>query len=207
MRKDGTRTFIDGQGAGDEGGTEDGAEEEDHLPVGGVVGAGDLELGVEVEGEVEEASPGGGGVARGHGLEGIVDGFLVAGADGAVVHEVREADTGGGCGGVDARLADGVEVGTEAADEPFYPDLEDGGGDEALEEAHGGGEEVVCAAAAGLEEAEEKEGDKEGDEGGCPDGNDFFAEGVCELGVHDLAVLEVDGEGAARGGRCALVST
>jgi hypothetical protein len=80
--------------------------------------------------------------------------------------------------------------------------LEDGGGDEALEETHGCGEEVVGAASAGLEEAEEEEGDEEGDEGGGPDGDDFAAEGVCELGVYDRAILEVDGEGSAWGGCC-----
>lgn len=51
---------VDRHGSGNKNCTEDGSEEEEHLPVGRVVSAHDLELRVEVEREEQETSEGGG---------------------------------------------------------------------------------------------------------------------------------------------------
>lgn len=78
--------LVDGEGAADEGGAEQGCHDGDELPEGRVVVGGDLELGVEVERQVDEAGEGGRRVARREGLEAVVDFLLVARADAAVVH-------------------------------------------------------------------------------------------------------------------------
>lgn len=125
--------LIDGQSARDQTGAEDGRIRRDQLPHGRVVVGEDLEFGVEVEIEEDEAGEGGRGVPGRHRFQGVVDFLLVARADGAVEHDGLEALAGAlqaaGVGG-----ADGEEVGAEATDEPFDEDLEDGCGDERVEQ-------------------------------------------------------------------------
>ena len=75
----------------------------------------DLELGIKVEVEEDEAREGGSGVARREGLETVVDLVAVAGADGVRVHDLLVARAGVGAFG-DLGLADGEEVRAQAAD-------------------------------------------------------------------------------------------
>lgn len=81
-----------------------------------MVVAEDLELAVEVEVQEDEASEGGSGVARRHGLKRVIDLFLVARADTAVEHDGLEAIGNVAMGshilGNDG-LADGEEVWAE----------------------------------------------------------------------------------------------
>lgn len=121
--------LVDSERASDERGSEDGSKEEDHLPVGGVVRAHDLELGVEVERQVEQSGPCSGRVPRWHGLQGIVDLVRVSGANIAIENDVVEAIEAEPALGY-IRLANGVEVRTEAANEPLDKDLEGSGGDQ-----------------------------------------------------------------------------
>lgn len=110
--------------------------------------------------------------------------MFVSSADLAIVHDIRETVSrvravDEGLGG----LADGEEVGSETADEPFDEDLEDCGCDEGVEEADYGVVEVPEGADADLHYEEDCDGDEGGEEGGGPDGDDFWAGGVGELGV------------------------
>jgi len=66
-------------------------------------------------------------------------------------------------------------VRAKAANEPFDEDLEDGGGNEGVEEADGGVIYVPEAADADLTDEEDDDGDEDGEEGGCYDGDDFVA--------------------------------
>lgn len=91
----------------------------------------------------------------------------------------------------------------QTANEPLDEDLEDGGSDERVEEANGGIVDVPEAAGADLHNEEDGKGDEEGHEGGGPDGDDFIAQRVGELGVDDFAVLEDDCRGLD-GGSCAV---
>ena len=194
---------VDGEGAADKESAEERCEEEDHLPVCRVVRTHDLELRVEVEGEIEETRPCCCRVPGGHRLECVVNLVFVSRADGTVVHEVREPNATARARR-DAGLANSKEVRAEATDKPFDEDLEGGSGDQALEQAHGRGEEVVHAASADLEEDEEDEGDEEGDHGSGPDGYDLLAERVCNLWPCNRAIEVVDREGPVRGGPCKL---
>ena len=64
-------------------------------------------------------------MTRRHGLERVIDFFLIARADAAVIHVPVETDArlSPRC---DSGFANIVEVGTEAANEPFNEDLEHG---------------------------------------------------------------------------------
>jgi len=73
--------LVDGEGTANKTGAEDGGVDGDELPEGRVVVGEDLEFGVEVEVQEDEAGECGGCVATGHGLEGVVDLGLVTGAD------------------------------------------------------------------------------------------------------------------------------
>ena len=120
--------LINGEGAADQARAEQRGIDGDELPHGGVVVGEDLELGIEVEVQEDEASEGGGGVTRGHGLERIVDFLPVARADAAVEHDgavpVSDVGASGASGfvgvgvigkvGWDDGLADGEEVRAEA---------------------------------------------------------------------------------------------
>lgn len=94
----------------------------------------DLELGVEIEVQVDKAGKGSSRVARGERLEAVVDGVGITSADVAGKVNLLEAlgivlvlDEGG------IGLADGQEMGPQATNQPLEEDLEDGGGDERVE--------------------------------------------------------------------------
>lgn len=99
-------------------------------------------------------------------------------------------------------------MGPKPANEPFEPDLEIveintgtssrgntnlkyGSGDQALEKTHGSSTEIVHTPSADLEEHEKEEGNKKCYEGGSIDGNNLLSQRIRELGIDDLAVLEV----------------
>ena len=69
--------------------------------------------------------------------------------------------------------------------------------DQTLQKSHSGREQVVNAPPPPLEEAEEEERRKERYERCRVDGDNFLAQGIRELRVHDLPVSEVHGEGSA----------
>ena len=120
--------LINCEGTADQAGAENGSVEDNELPHGRVVVGKDLELGVEVEVEEDKASKGSRGVARGHGLEAVVDLLLVACANATVEHDlaiaVGNASVRATVDAVivqahiqasrDNRLADSEEVGSEA---------------------------------------------------------------------------------------------
>jgi hypothetical protein len=90
----------------------------------------DLELGVEVEVQVDKASKGGSGVTTGHRLQSIVDLTLVASANIGVVVDLKVSLVVASSHGMSpghVRLAHLEEVRSEATDEPLDKDLEDGG--------------------------------------------------------------------------------
>jgi len=73
--------LIDCESASDQYGSEDWGEEQYHFPVRRVVRAHDLQLGVKVQGKEDQTSKRGSRVARRERLEGIIDRFLISGAD------------------------------------------------------------------------------------------------------------------------------
>jgi len=118
-------------------------------------------------------------VARGHRLQTIIDFVLVASADAAVKHDlpvtvchvtVRATCLVGvvvgahGCENIlgNHGLAYCKEVGTETTDKPLDEDLEDGCGDERVQEADGCVVDVPEAAGADLDNQEDGKGDEEG---------------------------------------------
>jgi hypothetical protein len=103
--------FVNGKGTANQAGAEQWGVDGDELPHSGVVVGEDLQLGVKVEVQVDEACECSSGVARRHGLESVVDLGLVARADAAVVHDLAVAITD--LNGVDGRLADEEEVRAE----------------------------------------------------------------------------------------------
>ena len=107
-------TFIDSESTGDQYGPKDRSEEQDHFPVCGIVRAHDLQLSIEVQGQEDEASKCGGRMARRKRFEGVVDIFLVPSADRPVVHVICKLRAGGWGKLGHVRLANGVEVRTEA---------------------------------------------------------------------------------------------
>jgi hypothetical protein len=129
--------LVDGQRTRDQAGGENWGVHRDEFPECGVVVAEDLEFGVQVEVEEQEAGECRGAVPGGHRFKGIVDVVSVAAANAAVEHERFETFTDK----VWIRVADAKEVRSEATDEPFDEDLEDGRPDHAVEKADDG---VVC---------------------------------------------------------------
>lgn len=131
--------LVNGQRTADEHSAENGGVNDNQLPHAGVIVGKDLQLGVQVEVQVNEPAKGSRGVTRGEGLETVVDGVWVAGADVTREHDLLEASAvvlipdEGGVG-----LAYGEEVGTQATNEPLEEDLEDGGGDERIKDTDNG---------------------------------------------------------------------
>lgn len=85
----------------------------------------DLELRIQVQIQKDETREGRSGVARGKRFEGIIDLVLISGADCSIVHDLTQSiscflESLSG----DAWLADGQEVRSKSADEPFEEDLE-----------------------------------------------------------------------------------
>lgn len=187
--------LIDGKGSANQARAEDGSVDDNELPHGRVVVGEHLELSVKVEVQVDESSESSGRVTRRHRLEAVVDLLLVARADAAVEHDLAVA-VGNVARGThvlwDHRLAHGEEVRAETSDEPFDEDLEDGRGDEGVQETDGCIVHVPEAADADLADEEDGDGDQGCHEGGSINGNDLVAQWVCELGVDNLAIREDD---------------
>jgi hypothetical protein len=136
-------------------------------------------------------------VTRWKGFERIVDLVLITGADRTVIHDLSEAVASFlRCDGGDVGLADGEEVRTETTDQPFEENLEDGSGDERVEESDDCIVGIPERANADLADENDDDGDESAEKCSEPDGDDLFAYWVCELRVYDFTVLEVDGEGA-----------
>lgn len=82
--------FVDGESSTDEAGTENRSVDGDKLPHGWVVVGKDLELGVEVQVQIDEASKGGSGVATRHRLKTVIDLIRVTSANLSCVVELEE---------------------------------------------------------------------------------------------------------------------
>ena len=98
-------------------------------------------------------------MARWKRFETVVDGVFVTPSDAAVVHDARPAFAGLGAEGRHGRVADCEEVRAEAADKAFDHDLEDGGGDEGVEQAEDGVVDVPEGADADLHYEDNDNGD------------------------------------------------
>lgn len=194
--------LVDCQGATDQAGSKNWGVDGDQLPHSGVVVGEDLELGVEVEVQIDEAREGGGRVTRRHGLEAVVDGVSIPGADLAGVVDLLEPssiisspnDAGIIGSKRDVRLAHGQEVRAQASDEPLDENLKDGGCDQGVQEADDGVVDVPERANADLHDEEHKDGDEGGEQRSGPDGDDLLSKRVGELGIDNLAVGESDGK-------------
>lgn len=128
--------LVDSESSTDENGTEKRGVGDDELPHGRMVVGEDLELGVEVKVEIDEASKGSSGVTTGHGLKSIVDLALVASANIGSVVKLKISlvvVSSHGASASHVGLADLKEMRSESTDEPLDKDLEDGGGDEGVE--------------------------------------------------------------------------
>ena len=90
-----------------------------------------FELGIEVQRKVKESSPSGRRVPRRHGLERIVNLFLIARTYRTVVHQVSKTDTRRGRICRDIWLADRIEMRAQASNEPFNEDLKDSSSNQA----------------------------------------------------------------------------
>lgn len=195
--------LVDSERTTDKHGAENGRVNDNELPHGRVVVGKDLELGVEVQVQEDEARKSSRRMAAGERLQAVVNLVWVSGADVAGVVDLREAapvealvgDAG------EVWLADVEEVRAEAADEPLAEDLEDGGGDERVQEAEDAVVDVPEGADADLHRQDDRDGDDGGEESGEPDGDNLLAEGVAKLGPDNLAVRKGDGE---RSSRCRL---
>lgn len=199
--------LIDRQSAGNQGSYQDGRVDGDQLPHGRVVVREDLELRIEVQIQVDEASEGGSGVARRERLERIIDLVLIARAD--LRRVVYLVETGsvvrgallalGVAGQADVGLADVEEVGAQAADQALEEDLEDGGRDERVQQAEDAVVDVPERPHPDLHEQDHDDGDHGRQERRQPDRDDLLAQRVGELRVHYLAVGGV-GHGERAGG-------
>jgi len=107
-------TLIDSESAGYQYSPEDWSKEQNHLPVRGIVCAQDLQLTIEIQGEEDETSKRSGRVAGRKGFEGVIDLFLVSGADRSVIHVVRKLRARGRGKLGHVGLANGVKVRTKA---------------------------------------------------------------------------------------------
>lgn len=216
--------FVDGQGTADQAGSKDRCVKSDELPHSRVMVGEDLQLGVEVQIQVDKSSEGSRGVTRGHGLETVVDLLPVTCADAAVEHDLAVAV---GNVAIDAKLvtvvcftetkairddwlADSEEVRSQTTNEPLDEHLENGSSDERVQKTDRRVVDVPEAAGADLDDQEDEEWNEEGHECGGVDGDDLgksvrcfeceipgtylIAEWIRELRVNNLSVAEDDGE-------------
>lgn len=84
----------------------------------------------------------------------------------------------------------------ESSNQPLDKNLEHGGRDERVQNAHDSVVDVPEGAHSNLHAQDDEDGDEAGQQGGEPDGDDFAAHRVAVLGPDDLAVGEGDGEGS-----------
>lgn len=192
--------FINGQSAADEHRAEDGSVGHNQLPERGVVVGPDLELGVKVEIQEDEAAKSCGGMTAWERLYGVINLILVASADATVVHDRLVAIAGFGALR-NHGLAHDEEVGTEAANQALEEDLENGGGDEGVQETDDGVVDVPEAANANLHDQDNGNRDHRSQESGKPNRHDFVAKRIGEFGIDNLTVLKQDGKGATGSGR------
>ena len=89
----------------------------------------DLELGVEVEIEIDKACESCGRMAGRERLQRIVYGVHVASAHTAIVHDIQETITRSSHVG----LTHGKKVGSQTTDEPFQEDLENSSGNQTVQ--------------------------------------------------------------------------
>lgn len=191
--------LVNRQGTANKARAEDRGIYGDQLPHGRVIVGKDLELGVQVQIQIDEPRERSRRVSRRHRLKAVIDLVPVPGADLRRVVDLLEpggiiATVGAAGGKRDVRLADGQEVRAQAPDEPLDEDLEHGGGDEGVEQSDDGVVDVPEGADADLHHEEDEDGDEGGEQCGGPDWDDFLPEGVGEFRVDDLAVGEEDGE-------------
>lgn len=208
--------LVDSKSTSDQASSKNGCVESDELPHSRVMVGKDLQLGVEVQVQVDETSERSRGVAGRHRLKTVVDLFPVTCADATVEHDltVPICDVAIGATGFDTvvvgadsvkdvgrddRLADGKEVRTKTSNEPLDEDLENSRGDQSVEKSDGSIVQVPEAASADLHDQEHSKGDEERHERGSPNGNNFVPHRVSELRVDNLSILEDDGEAAAWG--------
>lgn len=179
--------LVNGKRTTDQTSSENRCVDGNQLPHGRVVVGEDLELCVQVKVEEDEASKSSSGVARWHGLQAVVDLLLVTRADAAVEHDLAVAVSDIA---VDAELvaivcladskafrddwlADCEEVRAETANKPLDEDLEDGSGDERVQQTDGSVVDVPEAAGADLNDQEDNERNEERHQSGGVDGNDL----------------------------------
>lgn len=133
--------LIDRQGTGNQAGPQQRHVSDGQLPHGRVIVGENLQLGVQVQVKEDKASKSSSRMAAGHALEGIINLIRITGANlpgevDAVVPDPVQSVVAKTLELGDIRLADVEEMGTQTADQPLDEDLEDGGGDQAVEEAN-----------------------------------------------------------------------
>ena len=195
--------LVDGQRAGDQARAEHGRVHGRQLPESRVVVGEHLELGVQIQSQKNKTRKRSSRVARRHRLERVVDLIRVARADilciinlGETLRRVSSLGDARVGRARDVGLADRQEMRAQAADQPLDEDLENGGGDQRVQQAQDAVVDVPEGANADLHAQDDEDGDHGGQEGGQPDRDDFLAHRVGELWVDDFAVGELDGEGA-----------
>lgn len=157
--------FVNRQGTADKARAEDWGVDGDQLPHSRVIVGKDLELGVQVQVQIDESRKRSGRVSRRHRLKAIINLIPVTSADlrgivnllkpGSIIPPIRAASSKR-----DIRLADSEKMRAQAPDEPLDEDLEDGGGDEGVEQADDGVVDVPEGAHADLHDQEDEDGDE-----------------------------------------------
>ena len=93
---------------------------------------------------------------------------------------------------------------TYAADQPLDEDLEHGRADQGIQKSEDGVVDVPKTAHPDLTDEEDNDGHEDGEHCRCPDGNNLIAQRIRKFRIHDLAVLEGDGERAAGSWICVV---
>lgn len=114
---------VDGERSCNQASSKNRHVSDDQLPHGRMVVAPDLELGVEVEVQKDEACECSSCVSAGHRFEGIVDFVFVSSADFAIIHDV--AETIASLGAIDwgARLANCEKVWAKTTNQPWWTEV------------------------------------------------------------------------------------
>ena len=72
-------------------------------------------------------------MTAGHRLQGVVDLFLVASTDAAIIHDLSEPVANLGAADRQGGLANGQKMRAQTTDKPFDEDLENGSGNQGVE--------------------------------------------------------------------------
>lgn len=160
--------LINCQGTANEACAKDRGVDGDQLPHSRMIVGKDLELGVQVQVQIDEPRERSRRVSRRHRLKAIINLIPVTSADlrrivnllepSGIIPPIRAAS-----GKTDIRLADSQEMWAQAPDEPLDEDLEHGGGDEGVEQADDGVVDVPEGADADLHDQEDEDGDEGGE--------------------------------------------